>query len=738
MITNKNKWIKALIDCEDDARQIRSNKGKLIATNKFGQSLFGTNKNPFEFLEDSLQSDQLTKLKDAYEKKCSACVRLETADKTFEVSIKPLPFGTLLCAQDLSERIQIENLIADEQDTIQQIWDNMPVGIYLTDANGHIIFSNATLEKLLETDKTDLIGRHLSEFIKGDIPPATEAWKGILTLKKHSKTLKCEAFQNLLDKMGQTFMEGIVFPSVCERTPEKISNPIFFEKAPFGILITDIDDLSIKKTNPVLQKILGSEDDLIGVSLNAILDADAQENLPLKLSKLMMRAQKFEKCELTFTLKRNKNQAFMAYISPLEKNGPTKEIVGFIFYLTDLDERKTLQMQMLHAQKMQAMGQLAGGVAHDFNNLLTAIIGFSDLLLQRHKQGDPSFSDIMQIKNNANRASGLVGRLLTFSRKQPLKPKLLDMADEFSDLASLLKRSIGARVELKTDFSPDLGYVKVDPQQLMQVFLNLAVNARDAMPDGGVLSITSHIETIKKSKTIGTEIIIPGKYVVIKVSDTGCGIEKENLSRIFDPFFSTKEGIAGSGTGLGLSTVYGIITQTDGYIEVSSQVGVGTTFTIYLPRFEKPSEPSEKKIRPIIPIALQKANILLVEDEDAVRTFSARVLKNKGFNVVEASNAQEALTILEKESSFDLLLTDMMMPGMDGETLCNIAKERYPFLRVILMSGYSQDFARHGKDEDKNFSFLPKPFSLNQLILKVREVLQKKDNTKDENNIKDK
>ncbi len=732
MMIRKNKWIEQLVNCESDARQIRNLKNKVIADNKSGRALFGCDKNPFLFLSETLQPERLEKLQNAYNKRCPVCVRLETLQKTFNVCIKPMDCGVLLTAEDLSEKIQMEALLSEEQEQIQEAWDNMPSGFYLTDANGQILFVNQRLCAWLGVKKEDILHQTLDTFIKEQTPPATDIWRGTLTFKTNDKPFKTNVIQSAMERMGQTFLEGVVLPAdTAKNTSNAAINPLFFDKAPMGILIADSMDLTITKINPLLTRQLGNRTDLIGTSLNAILDNESQEALPLKLSKLLMRAQKFEKCELTFEMPNMENRAFMAYISPIEKKSADKEIIAYAFYLTDLDERKTLQMQMLHAQKMQAMGQLAGGVAHDFNNLLTAIIGFSDLLLQKHKQGDPSFSDIMQIKNNANRASGLVGRLLTFSRKQPLKPKLLDMADEFSDLASLLRRSIGARVELQTDFAPDLGYVKVDPQQLMQVFLNLAVNARDAMPDGGVLTIKSHIETIKKAKTLGADIIVPATYVVINVSDTGCGIAKENLPRIFDPFFSTKEGIAGSGTGLGLSTVYGIITQTDGYIHVTSTVGKGTTFTIYLPRFDKSDVKPEKAMRPTIPVALQKASILLVEDEDAVRAFSARVLKNKGFNVVEACNAQEALTHLDnKGDSFDLLLTDMMMPGMDGETLCNLAKERYPSLRVILMSGYSEDFARHGKDEDKNFSFLPKPFSLNQLILKVREVLQQKDENK--------
>ena len=724
----RNKWIEQLINCESDARQIRSLKNKRIADNKNGYHLFGKGNDPFSFLKDTLQPERLEKLQNAYKKKCPVTVRLETTDKTFDVSIRPLTCGILLTADDLSEKIQMEALLSEEQEQIQEAWDNMPVGFYLTNANGQFVFANQRLCSWFGIKKEDISKHSLQEFIKGKKQPAADTWQGTLTFKSDSKNFKTEVIQSAIERMGQTFLEGVILPPVTKKTPQPTdNNPLFFDKAPMGILIVDSVDLTITKVNPLLIRQLGNRNNLVGTPLYNILDNESQEALPLKLSKLLMRAQRFEKCELTFEVPNADSRTFMAYIAPIEKKSEDKEIVSYAFYLTDLDERKTLQMQMLHAQKMQAMGQMAGGVAHDFNNLLTAIIGFSDLLLQKHKQGDPSFSDIMQIKNNANRASALVGRLLTFSRKQPLKPKLLDMADEFSDLASLLRRSIGARVELQTDFPPDLGFVKVDPQQLMQVFLNLAVNARDAMPDGGILSITSHIETVKKSKTIGTEVIIPGTYIVIEVSDSGCGISKENLPRIFDPFFSTKEGIAGSGTGLGLSTVYGIITQTDGYIYVTSTVGKGTTFTIYLPRFERPDTKEEKTMRPIIPVAMQKANILLVEDEDAVRAFSARVLKNKGFNVVEACDAQEALTHLdEKGETFDLLLTDMMMPGMDGETLCNLAKERYPSLRVILMSGYSEDFARHGKDEAKNFSFLPKPFSLNQLVLKVREVLQKK------------
>jgi len=720
MILSRFNALTDLLQSESDARQIRSFHGKVIAQNAKGRSVFSNAQDPFSFFESTFQTEHLEKLKNAYHKKAPVQVQLELPQAIYNVTIRPLSMGMLLIAEDVSSIVQMQNLIQQEQSLLTDSLDAAGAGFYLVDSTGLILHKNARFNAWLELDPKKEIC--LYDLVKTKISLSSDSWTGDVDFLTPTHIFHATVFQTSIERDGQTFFVGIVLPKTSRKKELVASDSLFFEKAPFGIMIIDGVTLAIDKVNPIAEKFLTQIGDIKHQSLMNLLDDESQDALPLKLSKLMMRAQKIEKCELSFKLQNNETRPFMAYISPIEKDG---EITEFIFYLTNLDERKTLQMQTLHAQKMQAMGQLAGGVAHDFNNLLTAIIGFSDLLLQRHSQGDPSFSDIMQIKNNANRASGLVGRLLTFSKKQPLKPRLLDISDEFSDLASLLRRSIGMNVELITDFAPDLGFVKVDPQQLMQVFLNLAVNARDAMPNGGTLTIKSHTETLKKSRTLGTEIVIPGSYIVIDVSDTGCGIAKENLNRIFDPFFSTKEGVAGSGTGLGLSTVYGIITQADGYIHVKSTQGKGTTFTIYLPRFENGPQP-QAQMHTIIPVALQRANVLLVEDEDAVRAFSSRVLKNKGFNVTECANAQEALDLLNKNENFDLLLTDMVMPGMDGETLCNLAKERYPSLRVILMSGYSEDFARHGKDENKNFSFLPKPFSLNQLVLKVREVLQTK------------
>ena len=458
------------------------------------------------------------------------------------------------------------------------------------------------------------------------------------------------------------------------------------------------------------------------------------------------------------------------YISPMRKfySFDISEIDGIVLYMIDATKQKTLEMQFAQAQKMQAMGQLAGGVAHDFNNLLTAMIGFCDLLLQRHGVGDPSFTDLIQIKQNANRAAGLVRQLLAFSRKQPLKPKLIDVTENFVELSHMLKRILGEQIVLEFYHGTDLGYIRVDPVQFSQVIINLAVNAKDAMNGNGRLSIATHVESLNEPYQFGADTIKPGEFVVIDVKDTGCGIPPENLTRIFEPFFSTKQNVVGSGTGLGLAMVYGIVRQTEGFIKVDSKVGVGTTFSIHLPRFESLAEEDEEKQQPqtenivakdgspIItvqerissPVAVNQklifglnvsaidrgvkenpnassTRILFVEDEDSVRSFGVRALKKKGFEVVACNSAENALEQLAQDKNFGLLITDMVMPGMNGAELAGKVREQIPNIKIILASGYSEEIARRELAGSQDFDFLAKPFSLGDLTKKVFDVLSK-------------
>lgn len=398
----------------------------------------------------------------------------------------------------------------------------------------------------------------------------------------------------------------------------------------------------------------------------------------------------------------------------------------WLIQFIDISEQKRLEQQFIQSQKMQAVGQLAGGIAHDFNNLLTAMIGFCDLLLQRYLPNDPSYSDIIQIKQSGNRAANLVRQLLAFSRQQTLQSKVVQITDTLSDLSSLLRRLIGSGVELKVFHDRDLWPVKVDPGQFEQVIINLAVNARDAMQESGILTIKTSNFSSKLPKRLTSEILPPGDYVEIDVSDSGHGIKKEHLNHIFEPFFSTKQ--MGSGTGLGLSTVYGIVHQTGGAIGVETIVGKGTTFKIFIPRYIG-SELVQNKIREIDPVDLSgRETILFVEDEDAVRRFGTRALKEKGYNVIEASSGEAALEIIEKGLEFDLLITDVVMPRIDGPTLCKKLREQYKQVKVIFISGYAEDTFRKNVDDDSLIHFLGKPFTLNDLVVKVKEVLSPKSN----------
>ena len=399
---------------------------------------------------------------------------------------------------------------------------------------------------------------------------------------------------------------------------------------------------------------------------------------------------------------------------------------GIIVHFIDTTEQKNLELQFVQSQKMQAVGQLAGGIAHDFNNLLTAMIGFSDLLLLRHQPGDQSFADIMQIKQNAIRAGNLVRQLLAFSRQQTLQPRVLSITDILAELSHLLRRLIGENIELKMVHGRDLGSVKADQVQLEQVIINLAVNARDAMVQGGQLTICTDNHQVSRETKYRGEVIPPGTYSRVQVTDTGCGIDDENLDRIFEPFFSTKE--VGDGTGLGLSTVYGIVKQTGGFVYVDSKVGEGTTFAILLPHHSGADEqdvPAEEVVAEPGRDLTGMGTVLLVEDEEAVRAFSARALRDKGYNVLEAPSGEAALELLQADDCdpVDLLITDVVMPKLDGPALVREVRDQRPDLNVIFISGYTEDTFRRRLDRESGIHFLPKPFTLKQLAGKVKEVM---------------
>ncbi len=412
-----------------------------------------------------------------------------------------------------------------------------------------------------------------------------------------------------------------------------------------------------------------------------------------------------------------------AFVSVIHSNMLEEQRQYLVLQFIDTSEQKRLEQQFIQSQKMQAVGQLAGGIAHDFNNLLTAMIGFCDLLLQRYMPNDSSYMDIMQIKQNANRAANLVRQLLAFSRQQNLQPKVINITDTLAELSALLRRLIGARIELTMNHGRDIWPVMVDVSQLEQVIINLVVNARDAMeanPNGGVMIQTSNLQ-VQTAIQLEHEMIPEGDYVLIEVIDSGHGIEKGVLEHIFEPFFSTKE--VGAGTGLGLSTVYGIVKQTGGFIAVNSVIDKGTAFKIYLPRHTGEETHYTQLPEPVATDLTGSETILLVEDEDAVRLFSARALRDKGYEVLEAENGDVALTLIGEGKKFDLLITDVVMPRMDGPTLCQKVREIFPTVKTIFISGYTEDTFRNNLGNNADIHFLQKPFTLKDLAQKVKDVL---------------
>jgi two-component system cell cycle sensor histidine kinase/response regulator CckA len=493
----------------------------------------------------------------------------------------------------------------------------------------------------------------------------------------------------------------------------------FGNGAPIGVLIAT-EAGTIFRANGAIGRLFGTRGDEIGHNWIDFVDEKDRESASAHQARMMEGGKSDTIDPVEVRLAGSAARVARIHGTWLDRIDGERVVV---LYFIDATEQRSLEAQFAQSQKMQAVGQLAGGVAHDFNNLLTAMIGFSDLLLMRHPPGDPSYADIVHIKQNANRAAALVRQLLAFSRRQTLRPKVLNLTDVLADLSDLLRRLIGEHLDLRIVHDRDLGLVKVDQGQIEQVVTNLVVNARDAMESGGTVSLETRNVRVDVPEPVGDEIMPLGDYVEIAVIDTGHGISDENLAKIFEPFFTTKE--VGHGTGLGLATVYGIVRQTGGYVLVESKVNTGTTFRILLPRVDEDPEAARAANRRSSVDLTGQGTILLVEDEDAVRMFAVRALRNKGYTVLEADSGDTALEIISNgEHEIDLMVSDVVMPNMDGPTLIRRARELRPEIRAVFISGYAEEaFRRSLGDDLTDVEFLAKPFSLKDLAAKVKEQL---------------
>ncbi len=650
---------------------------------------------------------------------------------------------------DATARRAIADVLLRERDDLSELLHFLPAGFYSADADGVIDQVNQALADWLGYQPDDLVGTPLESLVvSGDMPDGDGVWLGELVLRGRTGGLvPVLLMQNTWDDGGLNRTRSVVVRDVQlaagerARAGDGATLPLtggnmagVWDGAPIGLALLDLAG-EVIDCNPAFVRITGVErEKLLEHTVHDCFAPEDRSDLEAVLQHALLgggdptvvREVRLARQPDGVNSVAAASVSAVALGSSGGAGGGGGE--GVAVYVIDATAQRNLEAQFAQAQKMQAMGQLAGGVAHDFNNLLTAMIGFSDLLLQRHGAGDPSFSDIMQVKQNANRAANLVRQLLAFSRKQPLRPRLLEVAEALTELSHLLHRLLGESVQLDIRLGREGGVVRVDPGQFDQVIINLAINARDAMPGGGRLSIRTRVDTLTEPLLRGVEQIPPGDYVVVSVADTGIGIPRENLGRIFEPFFSTKASTAGTGTGLGLATVYGIMRQTGGFVFVDSVVGEGTEFTIMLPRQQPEAVAEHPPVTPVTPPPEVHGGetIMIVEDEDPVRIFAARALRSKGYTVIEARTGEGALSLLETHDTLDLLVTDMVMPGMDGASLARTLRAARPQVPVILISGYSEEAARGELTESPDFHFLPKPFSLQLLVSKVKDVLASK------------
>jgi two-component system cell cycle sensor histidine kinase/response regulator CckA len=655
---------------------------------------------------------------------------------------KPL---VLWSVEDITrDRERQDNAFAELQRAIDYL-DHAPAGFFSADSVGRIQYLNSTLADWLGYDLAEFESAsiRLDDVIRGD-------GASLLMRGRADGEIRTEIIDiDMVRRNGTTFPVRLMHRAarladgelgetrtlVLDRRQGQGSHDEealraaevrfsrFFNDTPFAIATLDKSG-RIVRTNAPFSRIFGWTGSEQSIDLKPMANLIAEQNREA-FAKAVASALtgKSEIEPVDATLMSGGDHAVRLYISGSEEIEGSAEHVNV--YALDMTEQRKLEAQFAQGQKMQAVGQLAGGVAHDFNNVLTAIIGFADLLLLKHKPGDPSFADLMSIKNSANRAAGLTRQLLAFSRRQTLRPQVLEVPGHLDDLTVLLKRLIGEQITLGVEHASTVWPVKADLVQLEQVVVNLVVNARDAMPNGGKITLRTRNVTEAESATYTYTGMPAAEYVLIEVEDTGTGMPPEILEKIFEPFFSTKE--LGKGTGLGLSTVYGIVKQSAGFIYLDSVVGKGTTFRIFLPR-HIPAEneaPVKQAAAPVKDLTGHE-RILLVEDEDSVRAFSARALRTTGYEVFEADSGDEALDVLDDlDWTLDLMISDVVMPEMDGPALLVKVRERLPNLKVIFVSGYAEETAREGIADDQSVEFLPKPYSLDQINTKVKDVLGK-------------
>ena len=579
-----------------------------------------------------------------------------------------------------------------------------------------MLIPQRTFDLLAEQGEVELVGTPSPSWL--GVPLRTPAATiGVLVVQHYED-------ENAYTERDQEFVASvggqIALAIERKRSEEKVRESearlrVLVEQLPAVLWTVDKDLRFTSALGAGLARLGLKPNQIVGMSLLDYFETADQTFLPIAAHRRSVAGE-----PMTFHVEW-KSGSYACHVEPLRD--AEGQVSGAICMSLDITDRKQLEEQLRQAQKMEAVGRLAGGIAHDFNNLLMVIQGYSDLMVERLPSGDPLHRNAEQIQMAAQRASSLTRQLLAFSRKQMLAPKILNVQTVVADMEKILRRLIGEDIQLETSSAPDLGLVKADRSQIEQVILNLAVNARDAMPQGGRLTIETANVELDASYSHPPAVLSPGKYVMLAVTDNGCGMDAETQAHVFEPFFTTKE--KGKGTGLGLATVYGVVKQSGGYVWVYSEPGRGTSFKIYLPRIEEKVVPGARDGKiDARPAERGSETILLVEDEKGVRELAREYLTSTGYTVIEAEDGHTALELAAMHvGPVHLLLTDVVMPGISGRELAERVGQIRPGIKILYMSGYTDQAVVHHGILENDAVLLQKPFTLITLAAKLREIL---------------
>ncbi len=646
--------------------------------------------------------------------------------------------GGIFILRDITVERRREEDMRERLEARLAQFQSLPAGVLVADRSGRITFANAQLLQWLGTEWDprvreltvgDLVSGDGAELLSGMARATGSRPQSVeVDLIQDNGTIwpATVLIQPCADGGGWTAL--VLDRTLAQRDCGTASGPLatesfarFFRSAPFGIAVITPDRF-VQSSNAAFSRLLfdaapSQSGDAITVLTRAV-NADARASVVEALEAAL--AGKANIAPVEITIGEDGLYTRRLFFAPLART--SSGAGAAVVYVMDATEQKALEMKFAQSQKMEVVGNLAGGIAHDFNNVMTAIIGFADLLLGTHRPGDPAYQNIKEIRSSADRAADLVHNLLAFSRQQQLQPRVLQLQELVTDVSVMVKRMLGETIELKIQSGRDLWFVKADRGELTRVVMNLAVNARDAMPDGGTLTIRTRNVSERESVRLAKQGMAPGAYVLIEVEDTGVGMAPDVLQKVFEPFFTTKA--VGKGTGLGLSTVYGIVKQTGGFVFPESSPGQGTVFRIYLPRHEGDGSDeiaTNAQERPPGDVT-GTGRVLIVEDEDAVRRFAVEALKRQGYQVTQACDGLEALELLEESDyAVDLIVSDVKMPEMDGLQLLEHVRKVRPQLKFVFVSGYADDDFSSALSNDPNCTFLSKPYTLAKIAARVKD-----------------